>query len=632
MKINKLKVNSFGNLQNKEIDLSDGINIIYGENESGKSTLLKYIINMFYGISKNKRGKEFSDYDRYKPWNTEEFSGKLEYELDNNKKYEIFRDFNKKSPKIYNENGEDISKEFSIDKTTGSEFFVEQTGIDENMFLSSLVSMQQEVVLNQNDQNILIQKLANFANSGDDNISYKKAIEKINKKQKEEIGTSRSSGRPINNLKEEKFKLQDELGELEEYKDKKYEIEDERNTLIKNIEKNELKLNYLKEIKKINDEEKIEREKNNLKEKLNIENKEKINELNIEKNNLNSKIKEIKNDSKNKKIKKDKKINYLFIFTELVLLVSLFVDLFILKTDVISRVAGSIAILNLAIFVFLKIRKNNNTFCDQEKEINEKINKINLEMNLLENNSKKIEEELNKNNEKINFEFNVRKEKLKNSYINKIDNINDISMAEIEELEKKLNKNKLDLHALELDTECIVPKLENMANIEERLEQLKEEEEELIKNNEIIELTKDILEKAYIKMKENVTPEFTKNLSSNIEKISNGKYKNIKINDDEGIIVEKENGEYIEASKLSVGTIDQLYISLRFASINELSKENMPILLDESFAYCDYNRLKNILIYLNEELKGKQIIIFTCTNRERDILNELNINYNSINL
>ena len=53
-------------------------------------------------------------------------------------------------------------------------------------------------------------------------------------------------------------------------------------------------------------------------------------------------------------------------------------------------------------------------------------------------------------------------------------------------------------------------------------------------------------------MKENVTPKFTKNLSKNIEEISDGKYKNVRINDEEGIIVEKENGEYISSEKLSI--------------------------------------------------------------------------------
>ena len=55
MKIDELKVNSYGKLKNKDIKFEDGINIIYGENERGKSTLLNFIVNMFYGTSKIKK-------------------------------------------------------------------------------------------------------------------------------------------------------------------------------------------------------------------------------------------------------------------------------------------------------------------------------------------------------------------------------------------------------------------------------------------------------------------------------------------------------------------------------------------------------------------------------------------------
>ena len=97
MKVNKIKINSYGKLKDKEINLKDGINVIYGKNEAGKSTLLRFIINSFYGISKNKKGKEYSDYDRYKPWVTEEFSGNIEYELNDKTKYEVHRYFKKNS-------------------------------------------------------------------------------------------------------------------------------------------------------------------------------------------------------------------------------------------------------------------------------------------------------------------------------------------------------------------------------------------------------------------------------------------------------------------------------------------------------------------------------------------------------
>lgn len=68
MQIKKLQINNFGKLNNKNIELNNGINVIFGENESGKSTLLKFITSMFYGASRNKNGRRISDFEKYTPW------------------------------------------------------------------------------------------------------------------------------------------------------------------------------------------------------------------------------------------------------------------------------------------------------------------------------------------------------------------------------------------------------------------------------------------------------------------------------------------------------------------------------------------------------------------------------------
>lgn len=68
MIIKNLQVNNFGKLKNRDIELDNGINLVYGKNESGKSTLLKFITSMFYGASKNKNGKRISDFEKYTPW------------------------------------------------------------------------------------------------------------------------------------------------------------------------------------------------------------------------------------------------------------------------------------------------------------------------------------------------------------------------------------------------------------------------------------------------------------------------------------------------------------------------------------------------------------------------------------
>lgn len=133
-------------------------------------------------------------------------------------------------------------------------------------------------------------------------------------------------------------------------------------------------------------------------------------------------------------------------------------------------------------------------------------------------------------------------------------------------------------------------------------------------------------------MKENITPQFTNNLSEIIQKISQGKYKNIRLDEENGIIVEVENGNYMNAKNLSIGTIDQLYLSLRLGAGKTISEETLPIVLDETFAYWDEERLKNILKYINEEFKKSQIILFTCTDREKNAIEELGYGYNYLEI
>ena len=268
MKIKQLKINSYGKLKDKELNLKDGINLVEGKNESGKSTIFHFIVNSFYGISKNKKGKEYSDFEKYKPWVEEEFSGKIVYELDNGESFEVFRDFKKKNPKIFNENKEDISKQFNIDKNKGNEFFYEQTKIDESLFLSTLVVNQQEVKLEKTEQNMLVQKIANLVGTGEDNVSYQRAIDRINRRQLNEIGTGRTREKPINKLRDEIEKLENEKQELERYEDLKYQMEENKIELNTQIKKLEIENNYLKDLKLLIENEKIEKEKIKIKKNI----------------------------------------------------------------------------------------------------------------------------------------------------------------------------------------------------------------------------------------------------------------------------------------------------------------------------------------------------------------------------
>ena len=271
MEINYLKINSFGKLKNKEINLNKKINLIYGKNESGKTTLLKFIYGMFFGISKNKNGKEISDFEKYKPWDTEEFSGKITYKLDNGEEFEVFRNFTKKSPKIYNSNMEDISKIFNMDKNKGSQFFYDQTKIDENTFTATTLVEQKNIVLDKNNQNVLTQKIANIFSTGDDNISYNKVINNLSKKLIEEVGTDRTSERPLNIIVEKIKEIEQLKNEINISENKKNELEERKNKIKYSQNTLNEKINLIKEIIEYKQEE------NKLQEKIKINNNLKIN-------------------------------------------------------------------------------------------------------------------------------------------------------------------------------------------------------------------------------------------------------------------------------------------------------------------------------------------------------------------
>lgn len=699
MKIKNIKVNAYGNIENKDINLEEGINIIHGANESGKSTLLNYIISIFYGISRNKDGKVLSDYEKYKPWNSNEFSGRISYKLENGEKYEIFRDFNKKNPKIYNDKLEDISDRFETDKKDGSKFFIEQMGIDKQMYLSTVVSTQEEVRLDEKNQNMLIQKIANLAGTGEDNVSYKKALIKLQEKIRDEIGTNKTSQKPINIIEKEIVEINNKIVETEKYRNRKYEIDAEKEQILSELKELEQQKQILQELQNSMKSEEETKNRLEIREKNRKDNIAKINELTNQKNTinaeservqsaknhlqdiikghkeniekLNSEIEKIANEKEETQEKEKPSIS--FIVITVVLAIALICSIILIKNYIVSGILGVAIIANIVFYVINKNKQkvnkaklrekinqekqykreklenqkqqiiaNVNTTEkelekqeEEEKQVNSELSMLKGQIILLEKNNEKITEEIEQDNKAIKEESNKNKQQIIEKYKDK--NINDLLYINdyqnyISKIEETINNNRIRIKGLEIEYNTIVPQLDEMVVLEEKREADKEKLAELREKESIINIAIENLMDAYEEMKTTITPKFTKNLSESIQKISSNKYNKVTINDENGMIIENNRGEYVEAIKLSTGTIDQLYLALRLSMIDELSKENLPIILDESFAYSDNNRLKNMLQYLTSDLNNHQTIIFTCTDREQKMLEEMNIPYNVVEL
>ena len=647
MRINQIKINSYGKLKDKEINFLKGINLIEGNNESGKSTIMKFMLNCLYGTSKNKKGKDVSDYEKYKPWSESDFSGKIWYELDSGKRYEIYRDFNKKNPRIFDENADEISNNYSIDKNKGNQFFYEQTKIDEELFLFTAAMLQQDIEVEKSVQNSIIQKMYNIVGTGEDNVSYKRAIDRINRRQLDEVGTERSREKPINVIERRMEELRIEADRLKENENIKYEIENEKNQNLEALKDEEVVNDILQKVKNLKDNEEIEKEKIKLQEKIKNDNLERINLLKNEKN-------KIENEEKNKinlfndnkiKIENDKKdTNKKYIILLVVIIFANILQWIFIKNIAINILVSLTAPMILTLYIIKLCKLNQKikmNILNTEQEKNRK-NEIENEINILEKNSNDINNELEKKYNNLNLKNNLEKEKIKNNYLNKIEKekinnlFNLINSENINYLlnnsQNKINNYKIKLHTLNLDKKNIENELENLIKIEEELSQLEEKYGNLKQLDLSMNLVKDVLQESYEKMRNAITPKFTEKLSATISMVTNGKYNHIKYNDELGLIAENDVGDYVLIDRLSVGTIDQLYMSLRLSIIKDLTEEKIPIFLDETFAYFDDERLKNILNFLNKDFNEYQIIIFTCTKREEKILNELNIEYNLIKI
>ncbi len=123
MRIEELYLSGFGRFTNTRIRLEDGLNLIFGENEAGKTTLQHFIMGMLYGffVATARRKTYTDDYARYAPWNSDAtYGGTLICQKDG-RRYRIQRIFQKEreSVTIFDaDTGEDISELFPYDPVT----------------------------------------------------------------------------------------------------------------------------------------------------------------------------------------------------------------------------------------------------------------------------------------------------------------------------------------------------------------------------------------------------------------------------------------------------------------------------------------------------------------------------------
>ena len=182
MKLNDIQIQQFGKLKEKKIFLEDGINVIYGPNESGKSTLHGFIRSMFFGIPRYRgRASKTDPYTRYEPWDRPvDFAGNLGFSV-GEKDFRIWRNFYKKDERaqlVCETDGEQLSiEQGDLQMLLGD---ISESVYDNTVSVSQLRSETDEGMVRE-----LQNHMTNYEGAGAADVDVERAVQRLKKKKKE---------------------------------------------------------------------------------------------------------------------------------------------------------------------------------------------------------------------------------------------------------------------------------------------------------------------------------------------------------------------------------------------------------------------------------------------------------------
>nr|MBQ6243068.1 AAA family ATPase [Lachnospiraceae bacterium] len=176
---------------------------------------------------------------------------------------------------------------------------------------------------------------------------------------------------------------------------------------------------------------------------------------------------------------------------------------------------------------------------------------------------------------------------------------------------------------------------------EDNIRRLREEEAALQpvlrKNQELeeeiaaLDLAMDTLADLSVRSAGDFGAPLTETASAIFREITGGRYQGIRVNSDLQLLAEQDH-QLIPPESLSGGTMEQLYFSFRLAMVRLLwPDEPMPLFFDDSFAFYDDGRLTALLTWLRDKYAG-QVFLFSCQEREETILGDLGIPFKKITL
>ena len=182
MQFEELILKNFGKFKDKRIELSEGINLIYGENEAGKSTIHTFLRGMLYGMERGRgRAANNDRFSKYEPWdNPNDYAGTLRFSC-GERTFCLNRHFDKysRSATLFcEEDGEELSLE-------QGDLAVLLGGLEESDY-ENTIGIGQNKALVGKELGIEIKNFAaNYCVTGDCELDLNGALQNLKERKKE---------------------------------------------------------------------------------------------------------------------------------------------------------------------------------------------------------------------------------------------------------------------------------------------------------------------------------------------------------------------------------------------------------------------------------------------------------------
>lgn len=198
----------------------------------------------------------------------------------------------------------------------------------------------------------------------------------------------------------------------------------------------------------------------------------------------------------------------------------------------------------------------------------------------------------------------------------------DILTYSEEETEKLLTQAAADqqrLHARLGQYQGRMETLGDRKHLEEKKETLKAQIEKLERTYRALSLAQETLEQAREALQRRFAPRISEKARKNMEILTGGRYDRLTMAADLSLQAGAEGENTLrDALWRSDGTVDQLYLALRLAVAEELIPD-APLVLDDALVRFDETRLKAAVGLLKKEGEKRQVILFSCQDREAKV-------------